>query len=148
MGFTLRADTTHDPVFHRLTSTTHRNAYNSNSTSTTPRPPSSGPVLLPNAHASGSLSAGRQSPFNRLDRSYASAPASGRATPSSSSYSESPYGGGGTSGAYARSAHEVERQNDDKLEGLLGKVKMLKDVSRRRAGVKKDAGQSRDEGSS
>ena len=42
----------------------------------------------------------------------------------------------------------MERQNDDKLEGLLGKVKMLKDVSRRRAGVKKDAGQSRDEGSS
>ena len=31
----------------------------------------------------------------------------------------------------------MERQNDDKLEGLLGKVKMLKDVSRRRAGSTK-----------
>lgn len=36
-------------------------------------------------------------------------------------------GAGG--GDYSRTAHEVERQNDDKLEGLLGKVKILKDVS-------------------
>ena len=47
---------------------------------------------------------------------------------SASQYSESPFGGqyphsnGG-------SASIVEGQNDDRLEGLLGKVKILKDVS-------------------
>lgn len=37
-------------------------------------------------------------------------------------------GGGGT--GYTRSTHDVEEQNDQRLDGLLGKVKMLKDVRR------------------
>ena len=37
-------------------------------------------------------------------------------------------GTGGNAG-YTRSAHDVEEQNDERLEGLLGKVKILKDVS-------------------
>ena len=35
---------------------------------------------------------------------------------------------------YTRTTHEVEGQNDDRLEGLLGKVKVLKDVSRSETG--------------
>ncbi|KAL7421574.1 protein transport protein bet1 [Cryptotrichosporon argae] len=68
-----------------------------------------------------------------------SGPSSGRATPQ---YSESPYGGGmssfggpgtglgigGPGSGYTRTAQEVEGQNDERLDGLLGKVKMLKDV--------------------
>jgi blocked-early-in-transport protein 1 len=30
---------------------------------------------------------------------------------------------------YTAVTHDVEGQNDDRLEGLLGKVKILKDVS-------------------
>lgn len=30
---------------------------------------------------------------------------------------------------YTRATHDVEGQNDERLEGLLGKVKVLKDVS-------------------
>ena len=30
---------------------------------------------------------------------------------------------------YTRATHDVEGQNDERLEGLLGKVKILKDVS-------------------
>lgn len=30
---------------------------------------------------------------------------------------------------YSQAAYDVETQNDDKLDGLLGKVKILKDVS-------------------
>lgn len=37
-------------------------------------------------------------------------------------------GAGGT--GYTRTTHDVEEQNDQRLEGLLGKVKILKDVSR------------------
>ncbi len=29
---------------------------------------------------------------------------------------------------YTRATHDVEGQNDERLEGLLGKVKLLKDV--------------------
>jgi hypothetical protein len=134
-------------LLYRLTSTTHRNAYTSNpSTSTTPRPSSSnsnyasGPVLLPNAHASGSSSGGTGNARQNLYGHPYSAPGSGRGTPtsipnqglSSNSYAESPYGasaGGGGVYSHSRSAHEVERQNDEKLEGLLGRVKLLKDVS-------------------
>ncbi|WVO13279.1 hypothetical protein L204_100892 [Cryptococcus depauperatus] len=43
-------------------------------------------------------------------------------------YSESPYGGGMSSG-YTRTAHELEGQNDERLDGLLGKVKILKDIT-------------------
>jgi len=37
-------------------------------------------------------------------------------------------GTGGNAG-YTRTVHNVEEQNDERLEGLLGKVKILKDVS-------------------
>jgi len=37
--------------------------------------------------------------------------------------------GSGSNAGYTRSAHDVEEQNDERLEGLLGKVKILKDVS-------------------
>lgn len=30
---------------------------------------------------------------------------------------------------YTRPTHDVETQNDERLDGLLGKVKILKDVS-------------------
>lgn len=30
---------------------------------------------------------------------------------------------------YTRVTHDIEGQNDERLEGLLGKVKILKDVS-------------------
>ncbi|CAD6570546.1 MAG: hypothetical protein TREMPRED_005890 [Tremellales sp. Tagirdzhanova-0007] len=57
---------------------------------------------------------------------------SGRSTPSQRSpYSESPYGGGMTSNGsgYTRATHDVEGQNNERLEGLLGKVKILKDIT-------------------
>ena len=34
-----------------------------------------------------------------------------------------------SNGGYTRATHDVEGQNDERLEGLLGKVKVLKDVS-------------------
>jgi hypothetical protein len=37
--------------------------------------------------------------------------------------------GSGVNAGYTRTAHDVEEQNDERLEGLLGKVKILKDVS-------------------
>ena len=37
--------------------------------------------------------------------------------------------GSGANAGYTRTAHDVEEQNDERLEGLLGKVKILKDVS-------------------
>lgn len=40
-------------------------------------------------------------------------------------------GGGGT--GYTRTALNVEEQNDERLDGLLGKVKILKDVSGKRS---------------
>ncbi|AAW42679.2 BET1 protein, putative [Cryptococcus deneoformans JEC21] len=66
-----------------------------------------------------------------------SGPSSGRVSPSSfrpgssagtSQFSESPYGGGMGSG-YTRATHDIEGQNDERLEGLLGKVKILKDIT-------------------
>jgi blocked-early-in-transport protein 1 len=39
-------------------------------------------------------------------------------------------GSGSNGSGYSRTAMHLEGQNDDKLEGLLGKVKILKDVSR------------------
>lgn len=39
--------------------------------------------------------------------------------------------GSGANAGYTRTAHDVEEQNDERLEGLLGKVKILKDVSGR-----------------
>ncbi len=49
-------------------------------------------------------------------------------------YAESPYGAAAASSSssgtgYTRTAHELEGQNDERLEGLMGKVRMLKDVS-------------------
>lgn len=46
-------------------------------------------------------------------------------------YTESPFGGGGgtRAGGVDRTAHQLEGQNNERLEGLLGKVKLLKDVS-------------------
>jgi hypothetical protein len=38
-------------------------------------------------------------------------------------------GMGSGSNGYSRQAHDLETQNDDRLEGLMGKVKLLKDVS-------------------
>lgn len=38
-------------------------------------------------------------------------------------------GGGGGYGAYSGTAQQIEGQNDERLSGLLGKVKSLKDVS-------------------
>lgn len=38
-------------------------------------------------------------------------------------------GSGSNGSGYTRTAMQLEGQNDDRLEGLLGKVKMLKDVS-------------------
>nr|XP_018264710.1 blocked early in transport 1 [Kwoniella dejecticola CBS 10117]OBR86868.1 blocked early in transport 1 [Kwoniella dejecticola CBS 10117] len=95
------------------------------------------PILYPPSGPSS----GRVSPFPR--------PGS-----TASQYSESPYGGGMNSGTgpgsglgglgaspnmgmgvggqgsgYTRSTHEVEGQNDERLEGLLGKVKILKDIT-------------------
>jgi hypothetical protein len=35
---------------------------------------------------------------------------------------------GGVGSGYTRTGHDVEEQNDQRLEGLLGKVKILKDV--------------------
>ncbi|KAK1927537.1 hypothetical protein DB88DRAFT_478343 [Papiliotrema laurentii] len=83
-----------------------------------------------------------------------SGPSSGRTSPyrpssSASQYSESPYGGGMSSGGgaggaatgpgagiiggggtgYTRTALNVEEQNDERLDGLLGKVKILKDIT-------------------
>ncbi|WWC87880.1 uncharacterized protein L201_002778 [Kwoniella dendrophila CBS 6074] len=79
-----------------------------------------------------------------------SGPSSGRVSPfprpasNASQYSESPFGGGMNSGGqtpqsgylaggsgsgYTRTTHEVEGQNDERLEGLLGKVKILKDIT-------------------
>lgn len=126
-------------AYHRLTAATQRNTYTHHSST-----PSPAPILYPNAHASSSLS-GRGSPFPRPASSNEHHPspylytngngngnASGRSTPlgnGGSQYSESPYGSSANlKGGYSRTAHEVERQNDDKLEGLLGKVKILKDV--------------------
>jgi blocked-early-in-transport protein 1 len=37
-------------------------------------------------------------------------------------------GGVGPGAGYTRATHDVEGQNDERLDGLLGKVKMLKDV--------------------
>ena len=37
--------------------------------------------------------------------------------------------GGGGYGGYSGTAQQIEGQNDDRLSGLLGKVKSLKDVS-------------------
>ena len=34
-----------------------------------------------------------------------------------------------SNGGYTRTTHDMEGQNDERLEGLLGKVKVLKDVS-------------------
>lgn len=36
---------------------------------------------------------------------------------------------------YTRATHDIEGQNDERLEGLLGKVKILKDVSRNQVTV-------------
>lgn len=36
--------------------------------------------------------------------------------------------GMGSGSGYTRATHDVEGQNDERLDGLLGKVKMLKDV--------------------
>jgi hypothetical protein len=33
-----------------------------------------------------------------------------------------------SSSGYTTATHDIEGQNDDKLDGLLGKVKILKDV--------------------
>ncbi|ORX36510.1 hypothetical protein BD324DRAFT_629140 [Kockovaella imperatae] len=53
-----------------------------------------------------------------------------RSGSSASQYSESPFGGGMSSnGGYTRATHDVEGQNDERLEGLLGKVKVLKDIT-------------------
>jgi hypothetical protein len=41
-------------------------------------------------------------------------------------FTESPY----QSDSYSRTAQQLEHQNDDKLEGLMSKVRILKDVSR------------------
>ncbi|WVR03873.1 hypothetical protein IAU60_000871 [Kwoniella sp. DSM 27419] len=74
-----------------------------------------------------------------------SGPSSLRGTPSrpgstASQYSESPFGGGMASSSFgpgsgyqtkmhSRDAHHVEGQNDERLDGLLGKVKLLKDIT-------------------
>ncbi|KAK8861579.1 hypothetical protein IAR55_002401 [Kwoniella newhampshirensis] len=86
----------------RLTTLSQRNPTHNLTPALTPQPPS-GP------------SSGRASPFPRP-------PSTG------SQYSESPYGGGMGSG-YTRATHDVEGQNDERLEGLLGKVKTLKDIT-------------------
>jgi len=53
----------------------------------------------------------------------------GSSASGASQYSESPFGGGMSSGP-GRTAHELESHNDDLLKGLLGKVDVLKNVSR------------------
>lgn len=52
-----------------------------------------------------------------------------RPASAASQYSESPFGGGMSSGAGASYGHELESHNDDLLSGLLGKVDTLKNVS-------------------
>ncbi|WWC96988.1 hypothetical protein V866_003865 [Kwoniella sp. B9012] len=101
----------------RLTTLSQRNP-TSHSQSHSPSP-----ILYPPSASSS----GRVSPFPR--------PGS-----TASQYSESPFGGGMNSGhasnsvsgpgsGYTRTTHEVEGQNDERLEGLLGKVKILKDIT-------------------
>jgi len=36
---------------------------------------------------------------------------------------------GSNGSGYTRATHDIEGQNDERLDGLLGKVKILKDVS-------------------
>ncbi|WVQ79128.1 hypothetical protein IAT38_001223 [Cryptococcus sp. DSM 104549] len=90
----------------RLTTLSQRNPNQSGTPSHTPAP-----VLLPPSGPSS----GRTSPYPR--------PGS-----NASQYSESPYGGGMGSG-YTRATHDIEGQNDERLDGLLGKVKLLKDIT-------------------
>nr|XP_019012080.1 blocked early in transport 1 [Kwoniella pini CBS 10737]OCF50861.1 blocked early in transport 1 [Kwoniella pini CBS 10737] len=108
----------------RLTTLSQRNP---NTNSNTPSP---SPILFPPS----SSSSGRISPFQRPNST------------SSQQYSESPFGGGMNSGSglnnnnnnmgvggqgsgYTRTTHEVEGQNDERLGNLLGKVKILKDIT-------------------
>ncbi|RSH81062.1 uncharacterized protein EHS24_008496 [Apiotrichum porosum] len=86
--------------------------------------PSPAPILYP---PSGPTS-GRVTPSTAGQR--------GRASPgpAANQYSESPFGGGMSSGGAfgnQRSAHELEQHNDDLLSGLLGKVDTLKNVCKR-----------------
>ncbi|WWC68637.1 uncharacterized protein I206_102568 [Kwoniella pini CBS 10737] len=91
----------------RLTTLSQRNP---NTNSNTPSP---SPILFPPS----SSSSGRISPFQRPNST------------SSQQYSESPFGGGGQGSGYTRTTHEVEGQNDERLGNLLGKVKILKDIT-------------------
>ncbi|OCF30579.1 blocked early in transport 1 [Kwoniella heveanensis BCC8398] len=78
----------------------------------------------PGAGTSSLLSSGRPSPSPSLYN---------RPNSAASQYSESPFGGGMSSGGMGgmgmRDTSVVEGQNDERLEGLLGKVKILKDIT-------------------
>ncbi|ORY22507.1 hypothetical protein BCR39DRAFT_551484 [Naematelia encephala] len=92
----------------RLTTATLRNPQHNNTPS---------PILYPPPGAGAGPSSGRTSPYPPT-----------RPASNLSQYSESPYGGGMGSG-YTRTAHDLEGQNDERLEGLLGRVKILKDIT-------------------
>lgn len=94
------------------------------------------PVLYP---PSGGPGAGlRPNPYGGGPGSGFSTPGAGsgpgsRPPSQASQYSESPFGGGMSSGMAggprAGQAYELESHNDDLLKGLLGKVDVLKNVS-------------------
>ncbi|WVF65751.1 hypothetical protein IAT40_000484 [Kwoniella sp. CBS 6097] len=135
----------------RLTTLSQRNTHpHQSSSSNTPSPvlyPPSGPGSSsagpsgygpgagyshgPGAGLGASLSSGRPSPSPSLYN---------RPNSAASQYSESPFGGGMSSGGMSggmggamgmgmRDTSVVEGQNDERLEGLLGKVKILKDIT-------------------
>ncbi|WVQ93397.1 hypothetical protein IAU59_000467 [Kwoniella sp. CBS 9459] len=133
----------------RLTTLSQRNTHpHQSSSSHTPSPvlyPPSGP----SGSSSGSGSSGQAYPYlNAGPGAGTSYSSSGRPSPSpslynrpnsaASQYSESPFGGGMSSngggsgmgmGMGSRDTSVVEGQNDERLEGLLGKVKILKDIT-------------------
>jgi hypothetical protein len=119
----------------------HRSPYNSRSHNASPAP-----VLLPGQQYGAS--SGRASPFGNptlrtgprnaynngasndhqlLQPSPSHAGMSYAANSNSAvpRFTESPY----QSDSYSRTAQQLEHQNDDKLEGLMSKVRILKDVS-------------------
>jgi hypothetical protein len=127
------------PVHHIMS---HRAPFNSRSTNASPAP-----VLLPggqygassgrssspygnlaarsgvrgvNAHAGSSDTHGPQASSSHSGGGY-----SANARNPVPRFTESPY----QADSYSKTAQQLEHQNDDKLEGLMSKVRILKDVS-------------------
>lgn len=120
----------------------HRAPFNSRSTNGSPAP-----VLLPRGQY-GASSGRSSSPYSNLaarsgvrgvnthdttpdihnaqySASHSNGPYSANTRDPVPRFTESPY----RADSYSKTAQQLEHQNDDKLEGLMSKVRILKDVS-------------------